>query len=344
MSCLVNACRHTHKHTCGLVIYYYRWGPGSTSATTALKSKLSTGTLEERKESKKYLLTFPPHHDLGVWRRVVVSTYIYLGGRVALRNVWKDRQNLSAGYVGDRQDAGRAQSPSLPLPGHYSLGNIRLWMHVGQRLVYLLNNLGSWVAFSVMRRGRLTVCRHWVDVHSPNAFFTIFASLLAFHYISTHLTGRGTQIPFVYSFVSLHTRANMYVPTLTHSRSLWTKSTSCFTHAWYLSYPWIQFPCWWNWICCINASKHTSRGGVYYNTADEWLHGFYHAIIIVITVIIWPSFGHFSKRATFKPCSVWSNARMTRGMKQIDLGKQGEKSLPLCYQNSCTVFTQTWLP
>lgn len=28
---------------------------------------------------KKYLLTFPPHHDLGVWRRVVVSTYIYLG-------------------------------------------------------------------------------------------------------------------------------------------------------------------------------------------------------------------------------------------------------------------------
>lgn len=34
-------------------------------------------------------------------------------------------------------------SPSLPLPGHYSLGNICLWMHSGQRLVYLLNNLGS---------------------------------------------------------------------------------------------------------------------------------------------------------------------------------------------------------
>lgn len=34
-------------------------------------------------------------------------------------------------------------SPSPPLPGHYSLGNICLWMHSGQRLVYLLNNLGS---------------------------------------------------------------------------------------------------------------------------------------------------------------------------------------------------------
>lgn len=50
-------------------------------------------------------------------------------------------------------------SPSPPLSGHYSLGNIRLWMHGGQRLVYLLNNLGSWVAFSVMQRRRLTVCR-----------------------------------------------------------------------------------------------------------------------------------------------------------------------------------------
>ena len=42
----------THTHTRGLVIYWYRWGPGSTSATTALKSKLSTGTLEEGRNQK----------------------------------------------------------------------------------------------------------------------------------------------------------------------------------------------------------------------------------------------------------------------------------------------------
>lgn len=82
------------------------------------------------------------------------------------------------------------------------------------------------------------------------------------------------------------------------------------------------------WIYSINASKHTGVWGAYYNTADEWLHGFYHAIIIVITVIIWPSFGHFSKRATFIPgsISVWSDAGMTRGTAQIDLGRQGRNA------------------
>lgn len=221
-------------------------------------------------------------------------------------------------------------SPSPPLAGHYSLGNIRLWMHGGQRLVYLLNNLGSWVAFSVMRRGRLTVCRRWLGVHSPDAFFTISASLLASHYIPAHLTGRNTQMPFEYSSVSLHTHMQilMHPPTHTHSSPFSSKWIGCSTRAWYLSHPWIQFPCWWNWIYSINASKHTGVRGAYYDTADEWLHRLYHAIIIVITVIIWPSFGHFGEHATFIPgsISVWSDAGMTRGTVQIDLGRQGRNA------------------
>ncbi len=144
-------------------------------------------------------------------------------------------------------------SPSPPLPGHYSLGNIRLWMHGGQRLVYLLNNLGSWVAFSVMRRGRLTVCRRWLGVHSLDAFFTISASLLASHYIPAHLTGRNTQMPFVYSSVSLHTHMQIlmqphthtHTHTHTHSSPFSSKWIAC-SIAWYLSQAWIQFPCWWN--------------------------------------------------------------------------------------------------
>jgi len=73
------------------------------------------------------------------------------------------------------------------------------------------------------------------------------------------------------------------------------------------------------WIYSINASKHTGVRGVYYNTADEWLHGFHPAIIIVITVIIWPPFGHFSRRATFIPgsISVWSDAGMTRARHKL---------------------------
>lgn len=110
--------------------------------------------------------------------------------------------------------------PSPPLPGHYTLGNIHLWMHSGQKLVYLLSNLGSRVAFSVMRRGRLTVRRPWVGVHSPGVFFTIPASSLASHYIPARLTGRDAQMPFVYSSVSLQTHMQIY--THGHTRTLQT--------------------------------------------------------------------------------------------------------------------------
>lgn len=43
---------------------------------------------------KKYLLTFPPHHDLGVWRRVVASTYIYLG----CVQLWEMCEKMSKTY------------------------------------------------------------------------------------------------------------------------------------------------------------------------------------------------------------------------------------------------------
>lgn len=78
----------------------------------------------------------------------------------------------------------------------------------------------------------------------------------------------------MYLFVSLptHLQMCMLTHTYTHSCSLSTASTGCFTHACYLSYPWIQFLCWWNWMYSMNAAKHTGDGQVYYNTADEWLH------------------------------------------------------------------------
>lgn len=120
-----------------------------------------------------------PHFSSSPWPGCVETScceYIYLFGVcAALRNVWKDEQNLSAGYVGDR--AGRAQSPSLPLLGHYSSGNICLWLHGGQRPVYLLNSLGSWVAFSVMQRGRLTVCRQCVDVQKSQCILYYLCQL-----------------------------------------------------------------------------------------------------------------------------------------------------------------------
>lgn len=227
-------------------------------------------------------------------------------------------------------------SPSPALLGHYSSGNIRVWMHGSQRLVYLLNNLGSWVAFSVMQQGRLTVCRRWLGVHSPHAFFTISASLLTSHFIPAHLTGWNTQMPFVYSSVSLHTHMQilMVPPCVPHTHKP-TLQPIFIQRNWLFHTCMISIPPLYPismlmklWIYSINASKHTGVRAAYYITADEWLHGFYHAIIIVITVIIWPPFAHFSKCATFIPgsISVWSDAAMTRGTAQIDLGRQGRNA------------------
>lgn len=157
---------------------------------------------------KKYLPAFPPHRDLCVCGDERECIYPFVCVCVYEKRATHQLAMWEFGRMPD--------SPSPPLAGHYSLGNTRLWMHGGQRLVYLLNNLGSWVAFSVMRRGRLTVCRRWLGVHSPDAFFTISASLLASHYIPAHLTGRNTQTPFVYSSVSLHTHMQILTHPPTH--------------------------------------------------------------------------------------------------------------------------------
>lgn len=232
------------------------------------------------------------------------------------------------------RSAGCQQSPIYllpPLPVHYTLGNIHLWMHGGQRLVYLLNNLGCGVAFSVMRRGRLTVRRPRVGVHSPRVFFTIPASLLASHYTPARLTGRNAQICVLIcgltsTYANLHTRTHELTHTSDHFQP--NELAAPRVHDIHPTTTPIQFPCWWNWIYSIDASKHTGVWGVYYSAADERLHGLYCAIIIVITVIIWPSFGSFNERATFIPgsISVWNDAGMTWGTEQIDLGRQGRNA------------------
>lgn len=140
------------------------------------------------------------------------------------------------------RSAGCQQSPIYllpPLPGHYTLGNIHLWMHGGQRLVYLLNNLGCGVAFSVMRRGRLTVRRPWVGVHSPRVFFTIPASLLASHYTPARRTGRNAQMPFVYSSVGLRAHMQIYTHGHTNTRTLQTifSQTNWLLHAFMIYTP-----------------------------------------------------------------------------------------------------------
>lgn len=137
------------------MIYWYRWGSGSTSATTALKSKLSTRSLEEGRKGgiKKSLLALsssPRPVCMETSRSKCMHPFR------CVRNVWKDGSDrLAMWAIGRMPDS---PPPPPPLAGHYSLGNVRLWTHGGQRLVYLLNNHGSWVASSAMRRGGLTVC------------------------------------------------------------------------------------------------------------------------------------------------------------------------------------------
>lgn len=128
------------------------------------------------------------------------------------------------------------------------------------------------------------------------------------------------------TYANLHTRTHEHTHTSDHFQP--NELAAPRVHDIHPTTTPIQFPCWWNWIYSIDASKHTGVWGVYYSAADERLHGLYCAIIIVITVIIWPSFGSFNERATFIPgsISVWNDAGMTWGTEQIDLGRQGRNA------------------
>lgn len=204
-------------------------------------------------------------------------------------------------------------------------------MHSGQGLVYLLNNLASWVAFSVMWWGRLTVCRHWSGVRSLGVFFTISTSLACLPLrLSSSPHRQNAQMPFVYSSVGLHTHMQMLAFQPTHTRTLslllspqpifiqmnWLFHTCMISPRPHHTPSRIQFPCWWNLVYSINASKHTAAQGVHYDTADEWLRRLCHAIIIVIMAIIWPSFGHLAARTcnhrTWQSLSM-KLAEMSRG-------------------------------
>lgn len=209
---------------------------------------------------------------------------------------------ISGGCVGAGQHA-RFTFSSSGWPLFLGKKNIyTLWMHGGQRLVYLLNNLGSWVAFSVMRRGRLTVCRRWLGVRSPGAFFTISASRARFplrlssspYRQRTHRCHLCTHLwAYIHickcSCTSPHAHSHIHTPAHFHPNELAVPHVHDIHPT-----PWIQFPCWWNSVYSINASKHTAARSIHYDTADEWLRRLCHAIIIVITAIIWPSFGHLT--------------------------------------------------
>lgn len=111
--------------------------------------------------------------------------------------------------------------------------NHTLCMHSGQRLVYLLNNLASWVAFSVMRRGRLTVCRHWSGVRSLGAFFTISARRARLPLrLSSSPHRQNAQMPFVYSSVGLHTHMQMLALQPTHTLFLLLSLPGTFSSKW----------------------------------------------------------------------------------------------------------------
>lgn len=71
------ACLHTHTHTRfgDLLLQMRPWEYLWHRSTQIKAVNRDPGG---REGIKKYLLAFPPHHDLGVWRRVVVSTYTHL--------------------------------------------------------------------------------------------------------------------------------------------------------------------------------------------------------------------------------------------------------------------------
>jgi len=122
----------------------------------------------------------------------------------------------------DRQDASEAQfnlSPSAwPLYlGKYTPLNAR-WPET-----CLLANKPWWLSGIFRDAARKIDCWSWLGVHSPGAFFTISASLLASLYTPAHLTGRDTQPPFVYSPVSLHTHMQIHM----HEHTTHTPARFC---------------------------------------------------------------------------------------------------------------------
>lgn len=66
-----------------------------------------------------------------------MSTYIYLVCVCVLEMCEKMGKTYQLAMWGIVRMPAELSSPSLPLPGHYSLGNIRLWMHGGREACLL---------------------------------------------------------------------------------------------------------------------------------------------------------------------------------------------------------------
>lgn len=159
MFCLVYTC----PHTCTPTRVQARWFttadealgvpvPPQHSNQSCQQGPWRTGGI------RKYLHGFPPHHDLCVCGDEMVWVHISFFSEgvcgKCLKRCAKPYQ-LAMWEIGGTP--AQPDSTSPPLLGRYISGNIRLWMHGGRRLVYFLTNLGSWVAFSMIQPGRLTV-------------------------------------------------------------------------------------------------------------------------------------------------------------------------------------------